>query len=96
MLLVFWYHEHESYLPIEVKAIVENANLYKKGKKVPFGRKLEDLVGLDSNGRDYWLEPPDIEFNLSYQQNSSIRSKKGYGLTYASEAIKEWYDRFET
>lgn len=86
---IFWFHEYESYLPIEVKAIVENADLYKKGKKVPFERSLEDLVGLEKNGKDYWLEIPDLDLGLSKTNNYIIKSKKGYGLTYVAEAIKE-------
>lgn len=88
---IFWFHEHEHYIPIEVKALVENADLYKKGKKVPFGRRVEDLIDLENNGKDYWLVLPDLDLGLSKKNNYIIKSKKGYGLTYTTDAIKELF-----
>ena len=88
---IFWFHENEAFFPIEVRVLVEIADLYKQGVKMPFSRKLEDLINLEKNGQDYWLEIPDINLGLSKTNNYIIKSKKGYGLTYVAEVIKELF-----
>src|SRR3990167_11176572 len=88
---IFWFHENEAFFPIEVRVLVEIADLYKQGVKMPFSRKLEDLINLEKNGQDYWLEIPDINLGLSKTNNYIIKSKKGYGLSYVAEVIKELF-----
>lgn len=92
---IFWFHEDEHYFPIDVKSVIENANLYLDGKEAPFGRKVEDLVGLEKNGEEYWLELPDIDFQLSIKNKKKIQSKKGYGLRYVSDSIRELYSELK-
>ncbi len=84
---IFWFHEYENYFPIDVKAIIENADLYHDGEKVSFGRKVEELVGLVKNGEDFWLELAEIDFQLSVKNDKKIQSKKGFGLTYTADIL---------
>jgi len=88
---IFWFHENETYLPIEVRALVENADLCKRGVKEAFTRKLEDLTNLENSGKDYYLQIADLDLGLSKSNNYIVKSKKGYGLTYVAEAIKELF-----
>lgn len=88
---IFWFHKNESYLPIEVKALVEHSDLYKNDKKVPFNKTLEELRDLKNNGKEYRLALPNIELGLSKRNNYLIGSKKGYGFTNLTEEIKEFY-----
>jgi len=74
---IFWFHGDESYFPIEIAAIAEHSDLYRDGVKLPYRRKLEDLVNLENNGKDSWLELADINLQISKEGSNDIQSKRG-------------------
>ena len=90
---IFWFHQNETYLPIDVQAMTRISDLYKKDEKLLFKHTIQELKGL---GKDYCLSLKDINLGYPDPNKDIITSPHGSGPNAVSEHIKQLYNSIKS
>src|SRR3990172_9379005 len=90
---IFWFHQNETYLPIDVQAMTRISDLYKKDEKLLFKHTIQELKGL---GKDYCLSLKDINLGYPDPDKDIITSPLGSGPNAVSDHIMQLYNSIKS